>query len=196
MTKKKLITLLDPLILDLDFPSKYALFSLLLVLHTFLRAGFSALVASTATLLFFSQRNPRALSHSFFSFSSSAVVVVRGARPPPPPPSPEEQAERASGQSAHAASHEFHEARPLARVSVRTTACVQCVLLVCGRPCEHTVQALRRVGWGVVLFLWAPQGLDVPYGSVAGQTVRRTACRPVNDDGRATAALQHKVKEK
>lgn len=50
-------------------------------------------------------------------------------------------------------------------------------------------------GGVVVLFLWAPQGPDVPYGSVTGQTVRLTACRPV-DDGRATAALQHKVKEK
>lgn len=71
--------------------------------------------------------------------------MVRGARPPPPPPSPEEQAERASGQSAHAASHELYEAQPFARVSVCSTAtdaCVQCVFLVRGWPCQHTVQAL------------------------------------------------------
>lgn len=124
-----------------------------LVSHTFICVCFSALVASTSTLFsFFPLRNPRALSHSFFSssLSSSAVLVVRGAWPPPPPPSPEEQAERASGQSAHAASHELHEARPLARVSVRatatTTACVQCVFLVRGRPCEHCPSPQRGGG--------------------------------------------------
>lgn len=85
-----------------------------------------------------SHRNPTATITLFLcsSFSSSSVLVVRGAGTPPPPPSPEEQAERASRKSAHAAPHELHEAQPLTRVSVHTAALfglrVRCVCMCVG----------------------------------------------------------------
>lgn len=68
------------------------------------------------------------------SLSSSSVLVVRGTGTPPAPPPPEEQGERASGQSAHAAPHELHEAQPLTWVSVRTAV-----------PCSYVCEARLRV---------------------------------------------------
>lgn len=110
------------------------------------------------------------------SLSSSSVLVVWRAGTPPPPPSPEEQAERASRQSAHAASHELHEAQPLAWVSVRTAAlfglCVMCVCVRDGRVNTQT----RPSGKALPLHMKP----DVPYGSVARQTAGLTACSTVN----------------
>lgn len=48
---------------------------------------------------------------------SPAVIVVRGAGSSPPAASPEEQAERTTGKSLHAAQHEQHETRPHSQVS-------------------------------------------------------------------------------
>lgn len=118
------------------------LFPLLFFPHTFSLCRFLSYCCQYRYTFFLSQESNSSESLFFslppLSLSSSAVLVVRGARPPPPPPSPEEQAERASGQSAHAASLELHEARPLARVSVRTATaaafdlCEMCVS--CARP--------------------------------------------------------------
>lgn len=119
------------------FPPEASVTELLLRLHT-IRFCRSVVVV-------FSHRSP--LMHSLIcslslSLCSSPVLVVWGAGTPPPPPASEEPAERTSGKSAHAAPHELHEARPLARVSIRTAALFgSCVRCLCVCLCEQTDQA-------------------------------------------------------
>lgn len=149
-----------------------------------LSAGFLFFFAALAVI----KPVPLQLFRLFFKLSSSLcasppsspVVVVRGAGTPPPAPSPEEQAERASRKSAHAASHELHEAQPLTRVSVHTAAlfglCGGCVYVCVCFGCVN-----RQTGpSGKALPLHMSPG--VPYGSVARQTASLTACSTVNKD--------------
>lgn len=142
---------------------------------SFYRVFFAALAVGGYYLCsYFSQESHG--TDTLRSLSSSSVLVVWRAGTPPPPPSPEEQAERASRQSAHAASHELHEAQPLAWVSVRTAAlfglCVMCVCVRDGRVNTQT----RPSGKALPLHMKP----DVPYGSVARQTAGLTACSTVD----------------
>lgn len=128
---------------------------------SFFLAGLAALAAECCYLR---SPFPTALTRSSALFSSTSVLVVRGARTPPPSPSPEEQTERASGKSAHAAPHELHEARPLTRVSVHTAA----LFGLCSRCVEQTVQALGGKG--------RPFTHEAQGASVARQTAWLDAC--------------------